>query len=77
MNNYVFPELPQYKKGWVPVLEMAKLALNQEDFQEDFPCTAVSTGNVVTSHDGTVTINLGTKDEAIKALRYAIERLEK
>ena len=32
--------------------------------------------NIVTSHDGTVTINLGTKDEAIKALRYAIERLE-
>ena len=27
--------------------------------------------------DGTVTINLGTKNEAIKALRYAIERLEK
>ena len=34
-------------------------------------------GNVVTSHDGTVTIDLGTKNEAIKALRYAIERLEK
>ena len=34
-------------------------------------------GNVVISHDGTVTIDLGTKDEAIKALRYAIERLEK
>ena len=33
--------------------------------------------NVVTSHDGTVTIDLGTKDEAIKALQYAIERLEK
>ena len=33
--------------------------------------------NVVTSPDGTVTVNLGTKDEAIKALRYAIERLEK
>jgi hypothetical protein len=33
--------------------------------------------NVVTSHDGTVTINLGTKEEAIKALRYAIERLER
>ena len=32
--------------------------------------------NIVTSHDGTVTINLGTKDEAIKALRYAIDRLE-
>ena len=34
-------------------------------------------GNVVTSRDGTVTIDLGTKNEAIKALRYAIERLEK
>lgn len=34
-------------------------------------------GNVVTSPDGTVTIDLGTKDEAITALRYAIERLEK
>ena len=34
-------------------------------------------GNVVTSHDGTVTIDLGTKDEAIRALRYAIERLER
>ena len=34
-------------------------------------------GNVVTSHDGTVTIDLGTKGEAIKALQYAIERLEK
>ena len=33
--------------------------------------------NVVTSSNGTVTIDLGTKDEAIKALRYAIERLEK
>ena len=33
--------------------------------------------NVVISLDGTVTINLGTKDEAIKALQYAIERLEK
>ena len=33
-------------------------------------------GNVVTSRDGTVTINLGTKVEAIKALRYALERLE-
>lgn len=34
-------------------------------------------GNVVTSPDGTVTIDLGTKDAAITALRYAIERLEK
>ena len=33
--------------------------------------------NLVTAPDGTVTIDLGTKDEAIKALRYAIERLEK
>ena len=33
--------------------------------------------HVVTSPDGTVTINLGTKSEAIRALRYAIERLEK
>ena len=33
--------------------------------------------NVVTSHDGTVTINLGTKAEALKALQYAIERLER
>lgn len=33
--------------------------------------------NIVTSHDGTVTINLGTKSEAIKALQYAIERLER
>ena len=33
--------------------------------------------NVVISHDGTVTIDLGTKDEAIKALQYAIEQLEK
>lgn len=33
--------------------------------------------NIVTSHDGTVTINLGTKAEAIKALQYAIERLER
>lgn len=33
--------------------------------------------NVDTAPDGTVTIDLGTKDEAIKALRYAIERLEK
>ena len=32
--------------------------------------------NVETAPDGTVTIDLGTKDEAIKALRYAIERLE-
>ena len=34
-------------------------------------------GNVDTAPDGTVTIDLGTKDEAIKALRYALERLEK
>ena len=40
MSNYVFPELPYYKKGWVPVLEMTKLALDQEAFL----CTAVSTG---------------------------------
>ena len=33
--------------------------------------------NIVTSHDGTVTINLGTKAEAIKALQYAIELLER
>ena len=33
--------------------------------------------NVVTSRDGTVTVNLGTKAEAIKALRYAIELLER
>ena len=33
--------------------------------------------NVVTSPDGTVTIDLGTRSEAIKALQYAIERLEK
>ena len=33
--------------------------------------------NVVTSPDGTVTVNLGTKDEAIKALQYAIELLER
>lgn len=33
--------------------------------------------NIVASRDGTVTINLGTKSEAIKALRYAIELLEK
>ena len=30
--TYVFPELACYKKGWVPVLEMAKLALDQEDY---------------------------------------------
>ena len=40
MSNYIFPELPYYKKGWVPVLEMAKLALDHEDFI----CTAVSIG---------------------------------
>lgn len=34
-------------------------------------------GNVATFPDGTVTIDLGTKDEAIKALQYAIERLER
>ena len=34
-------------------------------------------GNVVTSHDGTVTIDLGTKNEALKALQYAIELLER
>lgn len=33
--------------------------------------------NIVASRDGTVTINLGTKSEAIEALRYAIELLEK
>ena len=33
--------------------------------------------NIVTSHDGTVTINLGTKAEAIKALQFAIELLER
>ena len=33
--------------------------------------------NVVTSRDGTVTVNLGTKAEAIKALHYAIELLER
>lgn len=32
--------------------------------------------NVVTSSDGTVTVDLGTKDEAIKALRYALNRLD-
>ena len=32
--------------------------------------------NVVMSSDGTVTVDLGTKDEAIKALRYALNRLE-
>ena len=34
-------------------------------------------GNVETASDGTVTIDLGTKDAAIAALRYALERLEK
>ena len=34
-------------------------------------------GNVETAPDGTVTIDLGTKDAAITALRYALERLEK
>ena len=33
--------------------------------------------NVVISRDGTVTMNLGTKAEAIKALHYAIELLER
>ena len=33
--------------------------------------------NVNRAPDGTVTIDLGTKGEAIKALQYAIERLEK
>lgn len=35
------------------------------------------TGNAVTSPDGTVMVDLGTKDEAITALRYALELLEK
>lgn len=34
-------------------------------------------GNAVTSLDGTVMVDLGTKDEAITALRYALELLEK
>ena len=33
--------------------------------------------NVVISRDGAVTVNLGTKAEAIKALHYAIELLER
>lgn len=36
-----------------------------------------NSSTVAISHDGSVTVNLGTKAEAIKALRYAIERLEK
>ena len=32
MSNYVFPELPYYSKEWIPILEMANLALDQEDY---------------------------------------------
>lgn len=57
MNNYVFPELPYYRKGWVPVLEMAKLALDQEDYL----CRAVTAAARVceTQYGGTAWQELG------------------
>ena len=40
MSNYVFPELPYYKKEWVPVLEAAKDLIERDEAK--FLCIAVS-----------------------------------
>ena len=40
MSDHIYPNLPYYKRAWVPVLEMAKLML--EEGEEYFLCTAVT-----------------------------------
>ena len=40
VNTYVFPELPQYKKEWIPVLEVVKNLI--EGNEARFVCTALS-----------------------------------
>lgn len=59
MKNYGFPELACYSKEWVPVLEAAKLALDQEDFL----CPAVTAAARVceTQYGGTAWQELGFK----------------
>ena len=47
MSNYIFPELPYYKKGWVPVLEAAKDLIKRDEAK--FLCIAVSASVVVCS----------------------------
>lgn len=57
MKNYVFPELAYYSKEWVPILEAAKLALDQEDYL----CHAVTAAARVceTQYGGTAWQELG------------------
>ena len=45
MNNYVFPELPQYKKEWIPVLEVAKDLIERDEAR--FVCSALSASTCV------------------------------
>ena len=57
MKNYVFPELAYYSKEWVPILEAAKLALDQEGYL----CLAVEEAVSMweTQHGGTAWQELG------------------
>ena len=71
MNNYVFPELPYYSKEWIPVLEAAKLALDQEDYLCHAVVEAVSMCE--TQHGGTAWQELG--DEITDAICDSLGRI--
>ena len=59
MSNHIYPKLACYKREWVPVLEMAKLTLDQEYFL----CIAVNEAATMceTRYGGTAWQELGAE----------------
>ena len=59
VNTYVFPEFPYYSKEWVPILEAAKLILEEEYFL----CIAVTEAATMceTRYGGTAWKEMGAK----------------
>ena len=70
MSNHNYPKLACYKREWVPVLEMAKLTLHQEDYL----CLAVDEAVSMreTQHEGTAWQELG--DEITAAIDDSLGR---
>lgn len=59
MSNHIYPKLACYKREWVPVLEMAKLTLEEEYFL----CIAVTEAAIMceTRYEGTAWQEMGAK----------------
>ena len=59
MSNYIYPKLACYKREWVPVLEMAKLTLEEKYFL----CIAVTAAATMceTRYGGTAWQELGAE----------------